>query len=127
VETANEALERYYREESSSMGGLFTPGGASAGGIFGDGQISTDQFDGAAAHRQLSAVRSAGMGSVKRQLAASQRREAQLLKRIEKLEQRQLGPGKKRGRRDQDEEDDDLDELDDEFEDDFDDDDFDED
>lgn len=118
ITTADEELERYYREESTSRGGLFTPGGATAGGIFGDGPVVVQDHDAPSAHRAaaaLGAVRAASGSSedeLRRELRASRKINQRLLKLLEQKEQKQL-----RGRRARAEDlEDDLDEddLDDE-------------
>ena len=44
-ESAAEARERWFAEESMMDGGVLSPGGMSAGGIFGDGVIATEGYD----------------------------------------------------------------------------------
>jgi len=52
-ETPEEAKERWYRQEANDPQGLFA-GGATAGGVFGDGPISTDLNDPGAQARTIS-------------------------------------------------------------------------
>lgn len=123
IETASEAEERYYREESQSRGGLFTPGGATAGGIFGDGPVVVQDHDAPAAHRTIAAMGAARGAStedaLRRELKQSRKLNERLLKLLEEKEHKQLS-GRSRGRRRDEEEDLDDEDLDD---DDFDDDD----
>lgn len=110
-ETADEAKQRYYREESHAMGGVFSAGGATAGGIFGDGQILTQEHDGPALRRQVQALGSPTEDALRKELAASRKLIRRLERRLEESDRRQL-PGRSRGRLP--EVDEDLDDEDDE-------------
>jgi len=113
IQSADDELERYYREESSSRGGLFTVGGATAGGIFGDGPVIVQDHDAPSAHRHVAALGAARSGQdqdLRRELKQANKINRLLLKRLEAAERKQLSG---RGRSREDEFDDAEEELDD--------------
>lgn len=85
-ESAAEARERWYAEESMDDGGVLSPGGMTAGGIFGDGVVATEGYDPSS---QMRYERRAGaamqlktlevLNEMRRELAASRETTQRLL------------------------------------------------
>jgi hypothetical protein len=105
-ETPAEAQERWYREEQELPDGVHGWGGQSAGGIFGDGAIATEEYDPMA--EQRTERRAATQATAQQAVAVTQLTEAVglLLERVggprlsgnmlSGMGRRQLGRGRRR-------------------------------
>jgi hypothetical protein len=85
-ETPAEALERWMDDEQADPEGVYGPGGATAGGIFGDGPIAMPDYD-PVAHRRTEA-RAGGVAQVKLVQVLER-----LMRRLDEAEGRKALPG----------------------------------